>query len=81
MRTVGSHEAKTHLPRLLDCVDEGESVTTARRGQPVTRLVPIEGDAKTRCRQAARRIGERRKRLGGVPVAELIDSIREGRRH
>lgn len=81
MRTVGSYEAKTHLPRLLDCVAGGESVTITRRGQPVARLVPIEDDAKARCRQAARRIGERRKRLGGVPVAELIDSIREGRRY
>ena len=81
MRTVGSYEAKTRLPRLLDCVAGGEGVTTARSGQPVARQAPVKDDAKRRCRQAARRIGERRQRLGGVPVAELIDSIREGRRH
>ncbi len=81
MRTVGSYEAKTRLPRLLDGEAAGKSAPTARRGQPVARLAPIEDDAKRRCRQAARRIGEGRQRLGGVPVAELMDSIREGRRH
>lgn len=81
MRTVGSYEAKTHLPRLLDWVAGGESVTITRRGQPVARLVPVEEDAKKRARRAVQRIRERRQELHGASVAELIDSIHEGHRY
>ena len=40
MRTVGSYEAKTHLPRLLDAVAKGETITITKHGVPVARLVP-----------------------------------------
>ena len=33
MRTVGSYEAKTHLPRLLSQVEKGETITITKRGQ------------------------------------------------
>lgn len=34
------HEAKTHLSRLLEAVEAGESVTIARAGKPIADLVP-----------------------------------------
>ncbi len=37
------HEAKTHLSRLLRRATDGEEVVITRAGQPVARLVPIEG--------------------------------------
>lgn len=40
MHTVGSYEAKTHLPRLLERVEHGETITITRHGKPVARLVP-----------------------------------------
>ena len=40
MRTVGSYEAKTHLPRLLDEVAKGERITITKHGHPVAMLVP-----------------------------------------
>ncbi len=40
MRTVNVHEAKTHLSRLLEAVEAGESVTIARAGKPIADLVP-----------------------------------------
>ncbi len=40
METVGSYEAKTHLPRLLERVEHGEIITITRHGKPVARLVP-----------------------------------------
>ena len=43
MRTVGSYEAKTHLPALLDCVAQGEHITITRHGVPVALLVPPQG--------------------------------------
>lgn len=33
------HEAKTHLSRLLEAVEQGEEVVIARAGRPVARLV------------------------------------------
>lgn len=36
---VNVHEAKTHLSRLLERVEQGEEVVIARNGRPVARLV------------------------------------------
>lgn len=80
MQTIGAYEAKTHLPRLLERVARGETLTITRHGRPIARLVPVEIDDRERAAQAARRIEERRKRLGQATVAELIDSIHEGHR-
>ena len=44
MQSIGAYEAKTHLPRLLDRVVRGESLTITRHGRPVARLVPVEND-------------------------------------
>lgn len=42
MKTVNTHEAKTHLSRLLKRVAAGEEIIIARAGTPVARLVPLE---------------------------------------
>ena len=42
MTTVNVHEAKTHLSRLLERVEAGETVVIARAGTPVARLVSVE---------------------------------------
>jgi prevent-host-death family protein len=42
MKSVGSYEAKTHLPRLLSQVEKGETITITRRGRPIARIVPAE---------------------------------------
>jgi len=49
-KSVGVHEAKTHLSRLLERVSAGEEITITRRGEDVARLVPAPA-------AAARRIG------------------------
>lgn len=41
-KTVGSYEAKTHLPALLDSVEEGGKVIITRRGIPVAILMPYK---------------------------------------
>jgi len=54
MRTIGSYEAKTHLPRLLDEVASGETITITKRGKPVARLVPAQDlDERRRIAQEA----------------------------
>lgn len=45
-KSVGVHEAKTHLSRLLDEVAAGEEVVITRRGEPSARLVAIPVGAK-----------------------------------
>jgi antitoxin (DNA-binding transcriptional repressor) of toxin-antitoxin stability system len=45
MTTVGVHEAKTHLPRLIEKVLAGEEVVISRNNRPVVRLVR-EGSPK-----------------------------------
>ena len=81
METVGAYEAKTHLPRLLERVRRGESVTITKHGRPVARLVPVAVDDEERARQAASRIRSRRRRFEGAPLAELVASIHEGHRY
>ena len=41
MRSVNVHEAKTQLSKLLDLVEDGESVVIERHGRPVAQLVPV----------------------------------------
>lgn len=43
METVNTHEAKTHLSRLLERVERGEEIVIARGGKPIavlSRYVP-----------------------------------------
>ena len=81
MTTVGSYEAKTHLPALLDRVERGESVIITRRGRPAARLVPIEdkkADIKTAIAELKAFGKKHRNRLRGISFRELIE---HGRRY
>lgn len=42
MTIVNVHEAKTHLSRLLERVEQGEEIVIARNNRPVARLVAYE---------------------------------------
>jgi len=83
MHTVGSYEAKTHLPQLLERVEHGETITITRHGKPVARLVPAV--VTTTCPDAAAAIAamiafqeQEGPTLGGkITIRDLID---EGRR-
>ena len=44
-KSVGVHEAKTQLSKLLELVNAGEEVVITRRGQEVARLVPSRSSA------------------------------------
>ena len=79
MKQIGVYEAKTHLPRLLDEVARGESITITRHGRPVARLVPVVGRRRS-VREAIEAIEAFRQghTLGDLTIRELIE---EGRRH
>lgn len=80
MRTVGSYEAKTHLPRLLDRVALGESLIITRHGRPVAQLMPV-ASGREQAQRAAARIVERRQLLKRAPLTELIRTIHEGHKY
>ena len=40
MRRIGAYEAKTHLPRLLDEVANGEAITITKHGVAIAVLGP-----------------------------------------
>ncbi len=48
MKVVNTHEAKTHLSRLLDEAAAGEEIVIAKSGKPVARLVAMEAARKPR---------------------------------
>lgn len=79
MPTVGSYQAKTHLPALLKRVEGGERITITRHGQPVARLVPVsDNDVHTATEAIDRLIAFRVGRsLGrGLSVDDLIQAGR-----
>ena len=80
MNTFGAFVAKTHLPRLLDRVEHGESLTITRHGRPVAHLIPIDTNGK-RAKEAAARIVKRRQHLKCVPLDELMSTIQDGHRY
>lgn len=50
-RTVNTHEAKTHLSKLLEAVEAGEEIIIARSGKPVARLSPIPAQTSQKIRK------------------------------
>jgi prevent-host-death family protein len=79
MRRIGSYEAKTNLPRLLDEVARGETVTITKHGVPVAVLAPAAGSDPAGVREAIAGLRAFRDRhhLRDVTIRELID---DGRR-
>ena len=48
MVEVNTHEAKTHLSRLLQRVAAGEEIVISRAGKPLARLVPFRKPGRNR---------------------------------
>ncbi|MBP7937510.1 MAG: type II toxin-antitoxin system prevent-host-death family antitoxin [Phycisphaerae bacterium] len=79
MITVGSYQAKTHLPRLLTQVSRGEQVTITRHGIPIAMLVPVSSSPHQKnITEAIAAIRSFRKGRH-VSVAEIRAAIEEGR--
>ena len=80
MTTVGSYEAKTHLPQLLDRVARGEKILITRHGQVVATLVPPEIERKPEVRDVVDKMRELRKGVTLGPDLTIRQLIDEGRR-
>ena len=79
VREVGAYEAKTHLPKLLDAVEGGETIVITRHGKPVARLEPVVRDRADIADTIAQMRRERARRPR-VSVAEILEMRDEGRR-
>jgi prevent-host-death family protein len=82
MTTVGTYEAKTHLPELLARVAHGERILITRHGKPAAMLVPAPAEEKKDLQQVIEEFKAYSKRqartLDKLTVREMIE---EGRRY
>jgi prevent-host-death family protein len=79
MESVGAYEAKTHLPKLLERVAEGERITITKHGVPVAVLEPYDVEKNVNVQEVIRSLREFREgnSLKGSSIREMIE---EGRR-
>jgi prevent-host-death family protein len=80
-REIQASEAKTHLPRLLDEVERGETIIITRRGRAIARVVPEAQRKQEEIDQAIADIQELGKQTGKATVEEILSLIREGRKY
>lgn len=81
MREIQASEAKTHLPRLLDEVENGETLIITRHGRAIARIVPEKSRRQQEIDEAHAGILEVRKRTKRVTVEELLSARDEGRKY
>jgi prevent-host-death family protein len=80
MREVQASEAKTHLPRLLDEVERGETLIITRHGQPIARLVPEEDRRRTEIAKVIAEMKAYRRTAPPITVEEILSARDEGRK-
>ena len=78
MTSVGSFEAKTHLPELLKRVEKGETILITRRGEPIAMLVPPPRESARDVQEVIEEMKALRRgnRLDGISIRELIEGGR-----
>lgn len=77
MFEIGAHEAKVHLPRLLDRVEQGERFVITRDGRAVAELTPIGKRDEKSIRRAIGDLHSLRDELARRGV-RMRDLLREG---
>lgn len=82
MTTVGTYEAKTHLPELLTRVAHGERILITRHGKPAAMLVPAPAEEKKDVKQIIEEFkaysNRQGRTLGKLTIREMVE---EGRRY
>ncbi len=79
MQTIGSYQAKTHLPKLIDRVIKGEKIMITRHGVPVAILQSPDAEGKKDPKKVIAELKQFRKShtLQNLIIKEMID---QGRR-
>lgn len=90
MTEIGAYDAKTHLPELLERVQQVERFTITKHGRPVAELLPYSGRDVERARRAVAQMRGVRQLLAkrGVTLRSVLkrgESLRDlthvGHRH
>ncbi len=81
MREIQASEAKTHLPRLLDDVERGDTIVITRHGRPIARLVPETARREAEIRAAIADIKAFRQAMPALSAAERRALIDAGRKY
>lgn len=78
METIGAYEAETHLPRLLEKVARGESITVTKQGMPMAMLVPHPRSQRPEPATTVAALREFRRdiKLDGLSLRQLIEEER-----
>ncbi len=80
MREIQASEAKTHLPKLLDAVERGETIIITRHGKAVARLEPERDQSREKVERALANLRKLGKKTGKITAAEVLAWRDEGRR-
>jgi prevent-host-death family protein len=81
MREVQASDAKTHLPQLLDEVEQGEIIIITRHGRPIARIIPEALRRQEEIARAIESIKALRQRTGKISEDELLSSRPEGHKY
>ena len=80
MREIQASKAKTHLPRLLDDIERGETIAITRHGRLVAHLTPALVGNRARAARALAAISALRRNTKTMTAAEILSACDEGRR-
>ena len=74
MPDIGAYDAKSHLPQLLERVQQGERFIITKHGRPVAELVPVATRDAARIRNAIAELRKGRQVLAdrGLRMADLL---------
>lgn len=82
MREIQASEAKTHLPQLLDEVEQGETILITRHGIPIARLVPEADRRQAKISQAVANLrAMRQSKINKLTLKEILTSRHEGHKY
>ena len=79
MKTVGVHEAKTHLSRLIDQAVKGEPFVIAKGGTPMVKVMAIDSPSAEQQRRLGFMAGQFTvpddfDRMGAKDITRLFES-------
>ncbi len=80
-REVQASKAKTHLDRLLDEVERGETIILTRHGRRIARIVPEPQCRQQEIDEAIDNIRELGRQNGKATIEEILSWIREGHKY
>ncbi len=81
MIEIQASEAKTHLPRLLDDVERGTTISITRHGRRIARIVPETELRREEIAAAIREIEALRDAPSGMTIEEILAARHEGHRY